>query len=81
MFQVSVRAAAHRPQVFWVEVGGDFLHTSGLSALHWGYSRAFGLITFPLGVIMRLIPVKDRESDLAGYVYQAEVERVTTSAH
>ena len=51
-----------------MELGGDFLQTSGLSTLHWGYAIGLALLSFPVGVLMRLFPVKDRESDLAGYV-------------
>ena len=57
------------PQAIWVQLGGDFLQTCGLSSLHWGYAIGLSLLSFPIGVLMRLIPVKDRESDLAGYVY------------
>ena len=52
-------------QIFMVEVGGNFVKATGLSAAHWGSSIGFALITMPLGFLMRQIPVADNPEDFA----------------
>lgn len=54
-------------QAFIVEVGGDFTKTTGLSGIHWLYTILLGAIALPLGVLMRFIPVGERETDYAEY--------------
>ncbi|KAG5188374.1 hypothetical protein JKP88DRAFT_304841 [Tribonema minus] len=54
-------------QIFVIEVGGEFTKTAGLTAEQWLITSALGLIAFPLGVLMRFIPVGERMSDYAGY--------------
>jgi len=43
-------------QVLIVFVGGKALSTTPLTGAEWGYSILFGCLTFPIGVIIRLIP-------------------------
>lgn len=38
--------------------------------MHWLYTIAMASITFPLGVLMRLIPVPDKPSDFADFYQQ-----------
>jgi Cation transporting ATPase, C-terminus len=54
-------------QALLVQFGGNFVHTTGLSAKDWGYTILISLITFPLGIVMRLIPVNDKASDYAEF--------------
>jgi hypothetical protein len=77
-----VRALPSR-QALLVEVGGEFVKATGLTAAHWGISIGLALISFPVGVLARLLPVPDRTSDLAGYVYDDAGRQVvhTTPTH
>ena len=43
-------------QFFIVTFGGDFTRTSALDPYQWAMTVAFALGTFPVGVLMRLIP-------------------------
>lgn len=54
-------------QAIMVELGADFTKTTGLTGMHWLYSIALAAITFPLGVVMRFVPVCTRPSDFAEY--------------
>eukprot|EP01138_Halocafeteria_seosinensis_P008652 gb/GECG01008843.1/.p1 GENE.gb/GECG01008843.1/~~gb/GECG01008843.1/.p1 ORF type:complete len:1219 (+),score=193.52 gb/GECG01008843.1/:1-3657(+) len=54
-------------QIFIVEVGGNFTETSGLEAKHWGVTIGLGALALPVGVIMRLLPARDRPADFADY--------------
>jgi len=46
-------------QIFLVELGGDALQTSPLTLNQWLITIALGAIGLPIGVLMRLIPIKD----------------------
>lgn len=46
-------------QAFIVEVGGSFTKTTGLTGHQWLVSIAFGALAFPIGFLMRFIPVKE----------------------
>jgi calcium-translocating P-type ATPase len=46
-------------QIILVEFGGEFLKTSPLTMQQWLITIALGAITFPVGVLMRFIPVKE----------------------
>jgi magnesium-transporting ATPase (P-type) len=46
-------------QIILVEFGGEFLKTSPLTSVQWLVTIALGAITFPVGVLMRFIPVKE----------------------
>ena len=55
---MCVRNALARPQAVLVEVGGGFTQTVGLTAAHWGISIGLAALSFPVGVVARLIPIK-----------------------
>lgn len=58
-------------QAILVEFGGPFTKTTGLSPAHWGISIGLAAFTFPLGVVMRFVPVPPKRSDYAAF-YQEE---------
>jgi magnesium-transporting ATPase (P-type) len=46
-------------QIMLVEVGGEFLKTRPLTIYQWLITVALGAIALPVGVLMRLIPIKE----------------------
>jgi magnesium-transporting ATPase (P-type) len=46
-------------QILLVEYGGEFLQTSPLTGSQWGVTILLGAISIPVGMLMRLIPVKE----------------------
>lgn len=46
-------------QIMLIEVGGEFLKTSPLTISQWLITVALGAIGVPVGMLMRLIPVKE----------------------
>jgi len=50
-------------QVFFVQYGGIFTQTSPLTAMQWMQTIGLAAFTFPLGVLMRFIPVKESPKD------------------
>merc|ERR1711871_348224 len=56
-------------QVFVVHVGGDFTKTTGLSSAHWGISIAVGIISLPLGIVMRFVPMEEDPKSFRGYTF------------
>lgn len=62
---IAVAVTSCLCQAFMVEVGGNFVKTTGLSAADWGTSIGFAFITVPLGFLMRQIPVADNPADFA----------------
>ncbi len=50
-------------QFIIVTFGGEFTRTSPLSAYQWMLTVCFALLTFPVGFLMRFIPVVEDESD------------------
>lgn len=52
-------------QAMMVEVGGQFVKTTGLTGMHWFYTVFLGGLAVPMGIVMRFIPVPKRESDFA----------------
>ena len=46
-------------QIFLIEVGGDFVKTSPLTLIQWLITIALGFIGVPIGMLMRLIPIKE----------------------
>lgn len=65
-------------QVLISEFGGSFTKTTGLTPLHWVYSALIALITIPLGVAMRFIPVPDRPADFADFFANSFAQRMAT---
>lgn len=65
-------------QVLIVEFGGSFTKTTGLTPLHWVYSALISLITIPLGIAMRFIPVPDRPADYADFFANNFAQRMAT---
>jgi hypothetical protein len=59
-----------------VEFGGAFTKTTGLTAAHWGISIGIAAFTFPLGIVMRFIPVPAKPSDYAHYFQIDFAERM-----
>jgi hypothetical protein len=60
-------------QIFIVEIGGQFTSTTGLTLKHWGWSVLLACFTAPLGVLMRLIPVKENPAAFANFYETSEV--------
>ena len=58
-------------QAILVEFGGPFMKTTGLAPVHWGISIGLAAIAFPVGIVMRFIPVPPKHSDYAAF-YQDE---------
>jgi len=54
-------------QVFIIGVGGEFTRTVMLDMEQWWKSIALGLISFPVGVLMRLIPMEEDPKTFFGY--------------
>ena len=52
-------------QAIFVEAGGEFFKTTGLTGLHWGYTVGLAALQFPLVFLIRFIPVPERELDYA----------------
>ena len=46
-------------QLMLIEVGGEFMKTSPLNMEQWIASIVFGLVSFPVGILMRFIPVEE----------------------
>ncbi|OQR81907.1 calcium-transporting ATPase [Thraustotheca clavata] len=46
-------------QALFVEFGGDFTRTTGLSLMNWIYSVLLGAVSLPLGILMRFIPIQE----------------------
>jgi len=63
-------------QIFIVEVGGKFTSTTGLTLKHWGWSILLACFTTPLGVLMRLIPVKESKKAFADFYSNHETVSV-----
>ena len=53
-------------QIVVVEVGGDFTETDPLSWREWLLCVALGALAFPVGVLMRFIPVTEDPASFAG---------------
>ena len=53
-------------QVILIEWGGEFIKTSPLTGIQWIITIALGLISFPVGILMRFIPVEEDESTFFG---------------
>jgi hypothetical protein len=66
-------------QIFIVEVGGKFTSTTGLTLKHWGWSVLLACFTAPLGVLMRLIPVKESKKAFADFysIHKSEVRAIS----
>ena len=68
-------------QYFLVQYGGDFVKTTPLDPEQWIKCILLGSLSLPLGGLMRLIPVKDRESDFSKVspIIQKHLEKGTKS--
>jgi len=55
-------------QIMLVEVGGAFVKTSPLNATQWIATVIIGLVTLPLGILMRCIPATEDPSNYASPV-------------
>jgi hypothetical protein len=63
-------------QIFVVEVGGDFTSCTGLTLEFWGWSFLLGAGAWPVGILMRLIPVKEDPRTFANY-YNIQPDTIT----
>jgi len=61
-------------QILLIEVGGEFMQTSPLTASQWLITIGLGAISLPVGVLMRFIPV---EEDPESFFDQHSNEQVT----
>ena len=52
-------------QIFIVELGGLFTKTVGLTVMQWVITAAIGAGAIPIGLLMRLFPVKEDPSNFA----------------
>jgi hypothetical protein len=59
----------------FVQIGGRFTSTTGLTLTHWGWSFLLAAGTIPVGVLMRFIPVEENPASFADYY------GVDTTAH
>ena len=55
-------------QIMLVEVGGAFVKTSPLNATQWIATVIIGLVTLPLGILMRCIPATENPANYASPV-------------
>jgi magnesium-transporting ATPase (P-type) len=53
-------------QIILIEFAGAFIKTSPLTAMQWLASVILGLISFPVGILMRFIPVEEDEDTFFG---------------
>jgi hypothetical protein len=67
-------------QAIFVEVGGKFFKTTGLTPAHWGITIGLGALQLVMGVLLRLIPVPTRESDFASTVRLSRRARARQAA-
>jgi hypothetical protein len=65
-------------QIFIVEVGGQFTSTTGLTLEFWGWSFLLGAGAWPVGILMRLLPVKEDPKSFANYY---NIQPDTTTPH
>ena len=52
-------------QYIIIEYGGDFTKTTPLTAEEWQRTVGLAAVTFPLGIIMRLLPISENPADYA----------------
>ncbi|KAJ9442123.1 Calcium-transporting ATPase PAT1 [Diplonema papillatum] len=48
-------------QAFMVEVAGEFMETRSIGGVRWGVCIALALVMFPVGSLLRLVPVEEKE--------------------
>lgn len=64
-------------QAMLVEVGGEFVKTTSLNAELWGWSLLFGLVSIPLGALIRvLLPLEEDPESFFGYEMPKEGEPI-----
>jgi magnesium-transporting ATPase (P-type) len=66
-------------QIIMVELGGNVIGTSGLSLEHWGINILFGLLSIPVGLLMRFIPVENSPKSFASY-YMKTLDQAVAEA-
>ncbi len=52
-------------QALFVEVGGSFFKTTGLTGAHWGITVGIASLQLVFGALLRFLPVPTRASDWA----------------
>lgn len=66
-------------QIILIEWGGEFIKTSPLTSMQWIITVCLGLISFPVGIGMRFIPVEEDESTFFGGAVATSVPEKGTS--
>ncbi len=77
---LAVIAISMGLQALFVEVGGDFFKTTGLTGTHWGYTIGLGALTLVVGVLLRFVPVPSRVSDYSSYFSEWFAEKEAKKA-
>jgi hypothetical protein len=68
-------------QILIVQFGGDFTSTTGLVLEHWGWSILMGFGSFPVGIIMRFVPVKEDPESFANFYAQSNSTSTAVAVH
>jgi Cation transporting ATPase, C-terminus len=77
---IGVIIASAFMQAILIEFGGTFVNTTGLTAKDWGITIGISLIVLPLGILQRLVPIANSDSDFASYYGQAFNQRMAILA-
>jgi Ca2+-transporting ATPase len=56
---IAVSVVTVALQIMLIEVGGEFMQTSPLTASQWLITIGLGFISIPVGILMRFIPVEE----------------------
>ena len=56
---IAVSVVTVALQIMLIEVGGEFMQTSPLTASQWLITIGLGFISIPVGILMRFIPVDE----------------------
>lgn len=73
---IAVALVQSSLQAVFVEFGGSFFKTSGLTPIHWGVSIGLAALTIPVGALSRCLPVPTRDSDWASTYSRFFAERM-----
>jgi hypothetical protein len=77
---LAVIAISMGLQALFVEVGGEFFKTTGLTGAHWGITVGLGALTLVVGVLLRFVPVPARETDFASFFSEWFAEKEAKKA-
>ena len=54
-------------QAIFVQFGGLFFRSTGLSGYHWGITVGLGALSLPVNILARFIPSFDRQEDFSAF--------------